>query len=138
MLQQIPADPFGNDERPSRTPPPDWRPGDATASQRQAVAHRSTSRTSNSSNNTKNSTNKKHHSVSQSINMLCDKIAENAPTATDGGGMSMMFILQQLMNSIKCADSLPLVQLPGKLRALRNTLPSGPYAKTLFTVVSQV
>ncbi len=94
MLQQIPADPFGDDERPSRTPPPDWRPGDATASRRQAVVHRSSSRTSNSSNKMKNSTNKKRHSVSQSINMLCDKI-ENAPTAMDEGGMSMMFMLQQ-------------------------------------------
>ena len=77
MLQLIPVDLFGDDDRTSGlTPPPDSR--------RQKQMRRSSS---HSSNKTKNSTNKKCHSVSQSIDMLCQKI-EISPMAQsiDGGG----------------------------------------------------
>ncbi len=79
-------DVFGDDvERLSGiTPPPD--------SQREKqMRHSSTS----SSNEMKISTNKKRQSVSQSIDMLCQKIGK-APMAQSGdGGGGMMFMLQQ-------------------------------------------
>ncbi len=36
------------------------------------------------------------------------------------------------------AVNAPSAQLPGKFTTAKNTLPSGPYAKTLFTIVSQL
>jgi hypothetical protein len=35
------------------------------------------------------------------------------------------------------AVNAPSAQLPGKFTAAKNTFPSGPYAKTLLTIVSQ-
>ena len=81
-LQRMPVNLFGRDEDvfgddvegiSGITPPPDSR------------REKQTRRSISSSNKTKNSTNKKRQSVSQSIDMLCQKIGK-APTAQSGDG----------------------------------------------------